>query len=78
MYVEGLASAVNERELREYFSGCGTILEVRIKRDKYGISFRNGVVIFEQPESLPNAIDMNGSELRDLRITVTTLSLIHI
>lgn len=57
MYVKNIDDNVNDDELGEHFSQCGTITSAKIMRDEKGLSKGFGFVCFSRPEEANNAVD---------------------
>ncbi|EQC36432.1 hypothetical protein SDRG_05889 [Saprolegnia diclina VS20] len=61
LYVKNLDDQLNDDELREAFTTCGTITSCRIMKDPSGNSRGFGFVCFATPEEATKAVtDMNG------------------
>lgn len=57
MFVKNIADEVNEDELHDLFSRCGTIASVKVMRDVKGTSKGFGFVCFSKPEEANKAVD---------------------
>ncbi|OVA17902.1 RNA recognition motif domain [Macleaya cordata] len=56
VYVKNIEDGVDEDELQEHFSQCGTITSVKLMRDDKGISRGFGFVCFSTPEEANKAV----------------------
>ncbi|XP_057984300.1 polyadenylate-binding protein 7 [Malania oleifera] len=56
VYVKNIDDDVNDDELREHFSQCGTITSAKLMRDDRGISKGFGFVCFSTPEEANKAV----------------------
>ena len=71
VFIGNLPFNIQEEEIREHFTQCGEVDDVRLIRDKSsGIGKGFGYVKFKNRESVMFAIKMKNSELRDRRIRV--------
>ncbi|KAF2908485.1 uncharacterized protein [Oryza sativa Japonica Group] len=71
VFVGGLPRSVTERALREVFSPCGEIVDLRIMKDQNGISKGYGFVRFAERECAYIAKrQINGFELQGKRLAV--------
>eukprot|EP00112_Aurelia_sp_Birch-Aquarium-sp1_P006729 Seg1737.5 transcript_id=Seg1737.5/GoldUCD/mRNA.D3Y31 product="RNA-binding protein 34" protein_id=Seg1737.5/GoldUCD/D3Y31 len=71
VFIGNLPFNVQEEEIRELFSQCGEVDDVRLIRDKSsGIGKGFGYVRFKNKESVMFAMKMKNSELRDRKIRV--------
>ena len=73
VYVGNLSYDLTEEDLRTVFSGCGAITEVKIVKDFFTGKARGfGFVSFTKPESLDQAVALDGQMLkgRSLRVSV--------
>ncbi|XP_006664136.1 uncharacterized protein LOC102706615 isoform X1 [Oryza brachyantha] len=71
VFVGGLPRSVTERALRELFSPCGEIVDLRIMKDQRGISKGYGFVRFAERECAYIAKrQKNGFELQGKRLAV--------
>ncbi|XP_043701551.1 polyadenylate-binding protein 7-like [Telopea speciosissima] len=57
IYVKNIADDVDDDELREHFSQCGTITSAKLMRDDKGISKGFGFVCFSTPEEANKAVN---------------------
>ncbi|KAJ4978883.1 hypothetical protein NE237_009663 [Protea cynaroides] len=57
VYVKNIADDVDDDELREQFSQCGTITSCKLMRDDKGISKGFGFVCFSTPEEANKAVN---------------------
>ncbi|XP_042516021.1 polyadenylate-binding protein 7-like [Macadamia integrifolia] len=57
IYVKNIADDINDDELREHFSQCGTITSAKLMRDDKGISRGFGFVCFSSPEEATKAVN---------------------
>ena len=70
-FIGNLPFNIQEEEIREHFTQCGEVDDVRLIRDKSsGIGKGFGYVRFKNRESVMFAMKMNKSELRDRKIRV--------
>lgn len=56
IYVKNIDDNVNDEELRDHFSACGTITSAKVMRDDKGISKGFGFVCFSTPEEANKAV----------------------
>lgn len=68
IYVGNLAPMIQETHLRQFFSACGDINHVKC----VGTAQRHGFIEFAKKESVMTAISLNGSQLGDRVIKVST------
>ncbi|XP_042511837.1 polyadenylate-binding protein 7-like [Macadamia integrifolia] len=57
VYVKNIADDVDDDDLREHFSQCGTITSTKLMRDDKGISKGFGFVCFSTPEEANKAVN---------------------
>lgn len=55
--MKNIGDDVNEEELQEHFSQCGTITSAKLMRDEKGISKGFGFVCFSTPEEANKAVN---------------------
>ena len=71
VFVGNLPFNIQEEELREHFSQCGDVDDVRIIRDKEtGVGKGFGYISFEKRESVGFAIKLQNSELKGRKLRV--------
>ena len=71
VYVGNLSYNTSERDIEEFFSGCGGVVDVKLITDRdTGRAKGFGFVTFDSQEAADSAIKMSGQELdgRQLRI----------
>ncbi|KAG9456829.1 hypothetical protein H6P81_001337 [Aristolochia fimbriata] len=56
VYIKNIDDDVNDEDLRQYFSQCGTITSVKLMRDERGISRGFGFVCFSTPDEANKAV----------------------
>jgi cold-inducible RNA-binding protein len=73
LFVGNLPFSANEDDLRDFFSSCGEVTEVRMPTDKITGRMRGfGFVSFATEQEAQNALSLNGKDLkgRELRINL--------
>jgi len=70
VFVGNLSYTTTEDTLRQVFSGCGAIKEVRVATDQSGGSRGFAHVDFEEPEAVEQAVQRSGEEVdgRNIRV----------
>ena len=64
VYISGIPTGVNEDKLKELFSKCGTIKEVRLVKDKVTGQLKGFAFIdFETPEAAEAALKMDQTQM---------------
>jgi len=69
-FVKGLSPSTEEDATKKYFSVCGEVVKVRLRKGEEGKSNSSAFVVFKTKEALAKALELDGKEFEGSKITV--------